>query len=70
MLKNLEMIVENNTSGVCPHCNSENTDYFTEENLDALLTYIESVGADVVNPSIGVEQYFAVRYDDIYNLIQ
>lgn len=52
------------------HAKSDNADYFTEANLDALLTYIESVGAEVVNPSIGIEQYFAVRYDDIYSLIQ
>lgn len=42
---------------------------FTTENLDALLTYIESVGGVVKTPSEAVMDYFALRYDDIYNII-
>ena len=51
------------------HAKSDEQDYFTTENLDALLTYIETVGATVVCPTEAVKEYFAVRYDDIYNII-
>lgn len=51
------------------HAKSENEDYFTAENLDALLTYIETVGGEVVLPTDAIKDYFAIRYDDIYNIL-
>ena len=51
------------------HARSDETDYFTTENLDTLLTYIETVGATVVRPTEAVQEYFAVRYDDLYNIL-
>ena len=51
------------------HAQSTNDDYFTAENLDALLTYIESVGVQIVKPSEAIKNFFTVRYDDIYNIV-
>ena len=47
------------------HAESASSDNFTPENLDALLTYIESVGATVLKPIEAISDYYSLRYDDI-----
>lgn len=51
------------------HCNSEQLGYFTEENFDELLTYIDGkvVNFDcvVLKPTEAMTQYYAIRYEDV-----
>lgn len=47
------------------HANSTNVDNFTAENLDALLTYIESVNGTIKTPYDAITDYYSLRYSDI-----
>ena len=49
------------------HAQSSVSDNFTTENLDALLTYIESVGGNVLVPYKAIDDYYSIRYDDVMN---
>lgn len=47
------------------HAQSTDIDYLTDENVEALLTYIEQVGATVKTPYEAIKDYYSIRYDDI-----
>ena len=47
------------------HANSSDIAYLTDENVEALLTYIEQVGATVKTPYEAIKDYYSIRYEDI-----
>ena len=49
------------------HANSADIDYLTDENVEALLTYIEQAGATVKTPYEAIRDYYSIRYEDIIN---
>ena len=51
------------------HADSRDIDQLTDENVEALLTYIEQVGATVKTPYEAIKDYYSIRYEDIVNSI-
>ena len=51
------------------HANSADIDYLTDENVEALLTYIDQAGVTVKTPYEAIKDYYAVRYDDLMSML-
>lgn len=47
------------------HAQSSDIDQLTDENVEALLSYIEEVGVTVKTPYEAVKDYYSIRYEDI-----
>ena len=53
------------------HCkNGEEGGNLTAENIDALLTYIESNNIEVVTPNKAIQDFYTITWDDYNSLIQ
>ena len=51
------------------HAKSNESNYLTVENMEALLSYIEEKEISIVRPSEAIKDFFSVRYEELISLL-